>query len=507
MALSRKNILQLLAVSLTILILAGMIVFFVKVYAYVQSPDASAYDFITPEVALIVQADNLTAIQTLDASDKSFLRLLLAPHSYQQWQAVMRLCNELHFLKSMSSSCPIKLCLYPRESSASFLFLIEVSKSYRKEVQSLFAYLQQHHDVQSFAYKDWEVYQLKYKEHTLYYVYAQGVLLFGFDQKTIYQSLNQGKNTEKLMNAELRALESTLRSNHPLHVMVHHPVLHRYVRHKNEALVEEHLLDALSMCDWSALDIRYMDQKLILSGYVLLNKEYEGSRFYDSQAQIAIDCGLIPASSIRYMAWQGDSYDRFKHLNPLIYGTTNDLFDMMKPRSVYFFQRFTDSLCSYLAFASDDIDEAHFHLNNAITQNLVDNVFVPDTFHVGTHTIGKIDLPNFFLPVLPLTADLKRFKAYTYIAPYFIFSDKDSHLLAYLSAFKNHETLCKDARFQDFNNFCSEQAHFMYYKTLQTDSSSIHFKHLQSKARAYRLQMDTYRKNRMFFTLVIEMED
>ena len=133
-------------------------------------------------------------------------------------------------------------------------------------------------------------------------------------------------------------------------------------------------------------------------------------------------------------------------------------------------------------------------------------MFLPDTFYAGMYMIGKMDIPNFFLPFLPLTSDLKRLKAYTYIDPYFVFSDRDTNIIQYLDALRTKESLSKDAPFSGFDAYFPNKANFLYYKKLEShDSSSPHFSHLQSKVKAYRLQINQYKKNTMFFTLVMDV--
>ena len=75
MGISKRKALQLTAILFTVVVVLALMVFLIKVYRYVQAPDKKAFDFIGPEVALIVKVDNFKAIKDLEQSEQNFLPL------------------------------------------------------------------------------------------------------------------------------------------------------------------------------------------------------------------------------------------------------------------------------------------------------------------------------------------------------------------------------------------------------------------------------------------------
>ena len=506
MGISKRKALQLTAIFFTVVVVLALMVFLIKVYRYVQEPDKKAFDFIGQEVALIVKVDNFKAIKDLEQSEHNFLPLILLPENYNQLQSFIRFTEGLSFLYDIAEECSLSICFYPNDKSASLVFMVEVTKKYDGEIQSLFTYLKKRHHAKLLAYKEYKVFQIHTGNNVLYYVYTHGLLLFGFDQKTISLSLNQSKYPDKGISKELKKLSTTLSASKSFHLLIHHPVFHRYLTNKNEQLLENHLLQSLAICEWSALDMSYMHQKLIFSGYTFLDTHQKISLFYDNSQNTSINLRLFPLSTFRIMSWQGDTYTRFSHLKTVNAGSQEDFFSMLKPNSMCFFQTQGNTASSFLMLKSDDTEEATFHLFNCVRTEFVNNAYVYDTFYVNTSMVGKIDIPNFFLPVLPLTSDLKRLKAYTYIEPYFIFSDSDILITEFIMALKTEDRLSNDSVFTAFDAYFPNKANFVYYKKLNTsNATSVHFGHLQSKVKAYRLQINKHKKNIMFFSFVVDL--
>ncbi len=107
---------------------------------------------------------------------------------------------------------------------------------------------------------------------------------------------------------------------------------------------------------------------------------------------------------------------------------------------------------------------------------------------------------------MPLTSDLKRLKAYTYIEPYFIFSDRNTLIAEFIMALKTEDRLSNDSVFTAFDAYFPNKANFVYYKKLNTsNATSVNFGHLQSKVKAYRLQINKHKKNIMFFSFVVDL--
>lgn len=506
MSVSKRKALQITAILFTVVVVLALMVFLIKVYRYVQAPDKKAFDFISKEVAMIVRIDDFKAIKDLEQSEQNFLPLILSRDNHLQLQTFIHFSESLSFLYDIAEECPLSVCFYPYEKSASLVFMVEVTKKYDREIQSLFAYLKKRYRAKSLAYKEDKVFQIHTGDKVLYYVYTNGLLLFGFDQKTISLSLNQSKHPEKGISKELTELTSTLSASKPFHLLIHHPVIHRYLANKNEQLIENHLLQSLAICEWSALDVSYIYPKLIFSGYTILNPQKEESLFYDNNKNTSINLRLFPLSTSRIISWQGDTYSRFLHLKTVNAGSQEDFFSMLKPNTMCFFQTQGDTASSFLLLKSDDTEEATFHLFNCVGTEFVNNTYVYDTFYVNTSMVGKMDIPNFFLPVLPLTSDLKRLKAYTYIEPYFVFSDSDACIVEFILDLKNENRINNDSTFSAFDTFSPDKANFVYYKKLNiATSTSIHFAHLQSKVKAYRLQINKHKKNIMFFSLVVDL--
>ncbi|MFA7401336.1 MAG: hypothetical protein GX612_09020 [Bacteroidales bacterium] len=506
MGISKRKALQLTAILFTVVVVLALMVFLIKVYRYVQAPDKKAFDFIGPEVALIVKVDNFKAIKDLEQSEQNFLPFILLPENHNQLQSFIRFTEGLSFLYDIAEECPLSICFYPNEKSASMVFMVEVTKKYDREIQSLFTYLKKRHHAKSLAYKEDKVFQIHTGKNILYYVYTHGLLLFGFDQKTISMSLNQSKQPDKGISKELTDLSTTLSASRPFHLLIHHPVFHRYLTNKNEQLIENHLLQSMAFCEWSALDMTFMDQKLIFSGYTILNPLRKESFFYNNNKNTSINLHFFPLSTSRILAWQGDTYSRFSHLKSLNAGSQEDFFSMLKPNSMCFFQTQGDTASSFLMLKSDDTEEAAFHLFNCVGTEFVNNAYVYDTFYVNTSMVGGIDIPNFFLPFLPLTSDLKRLKAYTYIEPYFIFSDRNTLIAEFIMALKTEDRLSNDSVFTAFDAYFPNKANFVYYKKLNTsNATSVNFGHLQSKVKAYRLQINKHKKNIMFFSFVVDL--
>lgn len=497
----RKKVrLQIIAVLFTLIVVATVVFLLFKAYAFFQKDDISAYDVITPQTAMIVKCENLQSVKDLCTSDFSYVSVFLLPDNQKKLQGFVDFTETLPFMHAIIKSCPVYLSAYPKGKEMSYVYVMEITKKYNKEIKSFFSVLKKSYKTESFSYKQWKIYKISLDSDAMYYCYVNGLLLGSFDEQIMYSSLNQISSQNKILSEEIRDLVKTENKNTSFHLIIQHPILQSFLANKNSFMVDKYIWNHLSVCDWSALDVSFKNHKIVLSGYLLLDNAKNERLFYRNKQTSSFYKELLPNDVESFFVFRGKSFSDLTYLYNIPSGTQEDFFSMMQPNSILTFQIKNKSEENFILIKSDDVDEANFHLFNCLNNTYENNAYILDTFYTEGMMVGNIDIPNFFLSKLKLAPEIKRLKAYTYIGDYIVFSDSNIHLKHYISLIKNARLMKNDSLFMTLDAYFPENANFLYYKKIDS------FSHFQSKLRAYRLGINYYDENKMLLTLVLDLK-
>ncbi|MDY0015691.1 MAG: hypothetical protein RBS13_05725 [Bacteroidales bacterium] len=496
---------QIIAVVLTLIVVITIVFFLIKAYHYFQKDDIAAYDIFIPETAMVLKCDNLHSVKELYASEAPYVSFLLSSDIQQQLHKFIGYMETLPFMHTIIKSCPAYVSVCNKENKLFYVYVIETTKKYDKEISTFLSVLKKSHKAESFSYKKWEVFRLTLPSKAIYYCYTQGLLIGSFDERTMYASLNQIEHSDKTFSKKLKEVVQTVNENTSFCLMIQHAVLHSFLSKTNTTLIDANMLNYISLCSWSALDISFKNSKIILSGYSLLDSSKKEYAFYTNKQAAFHYKDMLPQDIRSVLVLNGGSYSDFSSLYHVALGSQEDFFAMLQPNSMLSFQLNNKAGAEFILVQSDDIDEAKFHLFNCLNSTYENNSYILDTLYREAYMIGNIDIPNFFLSKLQLAPAIKRLKAYTSMDDCILFSDSDTNLIHYISLLKEEAMIKNDSSFMILDAYFPKQTNFMYYKTIKPlFGPADAFTYLQSTLRAYRMQSAYYDDNKMYFTLVLD---
>lgn len=495
---------QIASVILTVIVVITIVFFLIKAYRYFQKDDIVSYDIFTPETAMVLKCDNLLSVKELYALEVPYASFLLLPDNQQQLGKFISFMESLPFMHPVIKSCPVYVSVCNKENKLSYVYVIETTKKYDKEISAFLSLLKKTHKAESFSYKQWEVFKLMVASKAIYYCYTQGLLIGSFDERTMYASLNQIENPDKTFSGKITEVVQTVNENASFYLMIHHDVFNSFMAKTNTTLIDAYIWNYLSICTWSVLDVSFKNGKIILSGYSLLDSSKKEYAFYTNKQAAFQYKDMLPQNIHSMLVLNSDSYSDFNSLYHGSLGSQEDFFAMLQPNSMLNFQLNNKAEEEFILVQSDDIEEAKFHLFNCLNSTFENNSYILDTFYREGYMIGKIDIPNFFLSKLQLAPGIKRLKAYTYLNDCILFSSTDTNIMHYISFMKEEAMIKKDSSFMTLDAYFPKQTNFMYYKKIKPFSGTANtFTHLQSTLHAYRMQSVYYDENKMYFTLVL----
>lgn len=498
---------QIIAVILTVIVVITIVFFLIKAYHYFQKDDIAAYDIFTPETAMVLKCDNLLSVKELYASGAPYVSFLLSTDNQQQLRKFIGYMETLPFMNAVIKSCPVYISVYNKENKLSYGYVIETTKKYDKEISTFLSVLKKTHKAESFTYKQWEVFKLTLPLKAIYYCYTQGLLIGSFDERTMYASLNQIENSNKIITNEIKEVVQTVNESTSFCLIIQHDVLHSFLENINTALIDAYMWNYVSLCTWSALDVSFKNGKIVLSGYALLDSSKKEYAFYTNKKAVFQYKDMLPQHIRSVLVLNGGSYSDFKSLYHVALGSQEDFFEMLQPNSMLSFQLNNKTGTEFILVQSDDIEEAKFHLFNCLNSTFENNSYILDTFYREAYMIGKIDIPNFFLSKLQVAPAIKRLKAYTCIDNCMLFSDTDTNITHYISLMKEEAMIKNDSSFMTLDAYFPKQTNLLYYKQTKTFSGTADaFTHLSSTLHAYRMQSAYYDDNKMYFTLVMDFK-
>ncbi|NLJ81786.1 MAG: hypothetical protein GX330_01495 [Bacteroidales bacterium] len=493
----KKFTLQILAVLATLAILLIIGFFLLKSYRFFQKEDKTVLSVLDSETTILLKCDNLKAIVDLKTNKANYLHTFLSSKSIEQMDGFLQFIQSLPYTDEVGRKCPLYIAANAKYTQQPYMYIWELGKKHDNTIKKINSTLKHNFKVEKLNYKQWDVFKIKLTPQAVFYTYNNGLLVFSFNEQLIYSSLNQMSLSETQNATSFEKLLKHQDKNTKFHVYIQADILKQRKLSNQNLFSDEVIWKYFLNYQQSVLHLSFENENIILSGFAYLDTNKDNS-FYTTNLHTCAYYHLLPENTSSVFALIGDEYRKINSLKTNKISSYEDFLSMMKPTSVFNVALDKDSVSHLILMRSEDIEEAKFHLFNCLNSSYEDNIYYLDTSYWEGFMVGGIDIPNFFVSRLMLGDEIKRLKAYCIMDEYVVFSDSKEILNEYISMIKHKHCIQNNPHFMETDSYFQEKANVVYYKFLDStdvDVSSNRFK-------TYRLQMNHYKENKMFFTLV-----
>ena len=496
---NKKTILRIFVVFITLFVIVLIVFFLFRAYRYFKTEDKTVFAVINNETAVVVKCDNLMAVNELRNSNPSYLKLFLFPENNKYINSFLDFTLSQDYMNHIVETCPIYMIINSKSEKWYYIYAWEIGKKNNKAIKQFLTISTTKFKTKKLSYKQWEIYKMMVGDRVVYFTYYNGLVLFGLNEQQIYISLNQLLLPEKNPFHLLGDLLCKWDRSTAFHILIQNDVLENGMKTNKSIFSDDIILKYSSIYYQSALDVHFREGKIIFSGYTILDSN--NSSFYTCRSSYPNYYKLLPNNLSSVFALFGDNFQKLTSLYSTKVGSNEDFFTMMQPNSIITFTCQHDTTVNYILMRSDDITEAAFHLFNCLNSTYEKNVYHLDTSYFNGFMIGKIDIPNFFIGRMELCTEMKRLKAYTIMDNCILFSDSDIYIRNYISDIKNNRLIINDSNFVHDDLYFQEAANLMYYKIM--GNSNLTGNGFQKKIHSFRLQLNYFKNNTMFFTLLL----
>lgn len=496
----KKITLQILAVVVTIVILGF---FLLKFYRFFQKEDKTVLSVLDSKATILLKCDNLEAINNLKNSEVDYLNIFLSSIQMEQMDSFLYFIQSLPYTDEIIKKCPLYIAANAKYTHNQYMYIWELGKKHDNTIKKITSTLKHKFGVEKLSYKQWDIFKIKLTPQPVFYTYNNGLVVFSFNEQLIYNSLNQMLLSENKGFSHFEKLLENQDKNTKFHIYIQADALKQNIESNQILFFDDMIWKYFFNYQQSVLHLSFENKHIILSGFAFLDTNKDNI-FYPASLSSCDYYKLLPENTSAVFALLGDDYQKINSLNMNKVSSYEDFLSMMKPTSIFNITLEKDSSSHLILIRSEDIEEAKFHLFNCLNSSYEDNIYYLDTSYWEGFMVGGIDIPNFFISRLMLGNEIKRFKNYCIMNEYVAFSDSKETLHEYISTLKYNRCIQNNTYFMEIDSYFQEKANVMYYNFLDnTDADSP--SDLSNRFKFYRLQMNYYKKNKMFFTLVFTL--